>query len=93
MATRYEKPFAQKPLVQNLLGKKFEAISDASDTSFLGLIKAMIPSFLTSYLGNYNSEIARRKDAAIQEVRDNFLDAQDAVQEQLTNNEPFRKGS
>lgn len=91
MATRYEKPFAQKPLVQNLLGKKFEAISDASDTSFLGLIKAMIPSFLTSYLGNYNSEIARRKDAAIQEVRDNFLDAQDAVQEQLTNNEPFRK--
>jgi len=91
MATRYEKPFAQKPLVQNLLGKKFEAISDASDTSFLGIIKAMIPSFLTSYLGNYNSEIARRKDAAIQEVRDNFLDAQDAVQENIDANEVFRK--
>ena len=91
MATRYEKPFAQKPLVQNFLGKKFQAISDASDTSFLGLIKAMIPSFLTSYVGNYNSEIARRKDTAIQEVRDNFLDSQNAVQEQLTNNEPFRR--
>ena len=91
MATRYEKPFAQKPLVQNFLGKKFQAISDASDTSFLGIIKALIPSFLTSYLGNYNSEIARRKDAAIQEVRDNFLDAQDAVQENIDANEVFRK--
>ena len=91
MATQYEKPFAQKPLVQNLLGKKFEAISDAGDTSFLGIIKAMIPNFLTSYLGNYNAEVAQRQDDAKQLIRNNFLDSQEAVQEQLTNNEPFRK--